>query len=349
MYNPLVSVIIVSFNAKHFLPKCLASLIKGTYKNIEILFVDNASTDGTVQYLKKYYPKIKILQNSKNLGFSPAHEGILAHVKGEAVLLLNTDTIIETNLISELVKALYREKDIGAVQPKILMYPKKERIDSIGSFFLFNGLLYHLGYDKDSRLPIYNQSLEIFSIKGAIVLVRKEVLKKVSFPASNGREECIFDLSYFTAFEDTDLSHRIWLAGYKILYIPTALGYHIGGGTNNKVRKSFIIFHSEKNRLATYIKNLSIKYLFKVLPLIIFMYEVTTLLHVLMGRFAIALAIQRAILWNIIHLKRTLEKRKYVQTFIRAVRDDDFLPKLTKPVRLSYYYYLLTGLKSYKD
>lgn len=350
MHTLLVSVIIVSFNAKRFLPKCLGSLTKGSYKNIEILFVDNGSTDGTSEYIEKYYPEITLLRNSKNLGFSPAHEGILTHVKGEAVLLLNTDTVVEKNLLSELVKALYEKKDIGAVQPQILMYPETNRIDSIGSFFLFNGLLYHYGYEKNAKLPIYNKPMEIFSTKGAIMLARKEVLEKVSFPAFGEHDTSIFDKDYFTAFEDTDLCMRIWLSGYKILYVPTARGYHVGGGTNNQVRRSFIIFHGEKNRLATYIKNLSSAYLFKILPRMFFMFQLEFLAYLLIRRrIDIALAIQKAILWNIVHLKDTLKKRSYVQTHIREIADEDFLPKLTKSARLSYYYYLLFGLKSYKD
>lgn len=350
MQTPLISVIIVGYNAKHFLPECLDSLIKGAYKNIEILYVDNGSTDGTSEYINKYYPQIILIQNSKNLGFSPAHEGILAKVKGDAVLLLNTDTIVGENLLKELMKVLYEKKDIGAVQPKILMYPEKDKIDSIGSFFLMNGLLYHFGYEKDQNLGIYNKPMEIFSTKGAVILIKKEVLDKVSFPKYGNHKASIFDQDYFTAFEDTDLSMRIWLAGYKILYVPTTTAYHIGGGTVKKMMKSFILFHGEKNRLATYLKNLSLKYLFKVLPRIIIMFQIECLTYLFIKRRVdIAFAIQKAIFWNIFHLKEILRKRYYVQTHIRAIDDEDFIPYLTKKVRLSYYYYLVIGLKGYED
>lgn len=347
---PLVSIIIVGFNAKHFLPKCLSSLVKSSYKNIEILYIDNGSSDGSCEYLEKYYPQVILVRHSKNLGFSPAHEGILKHVKGEAVLLLNTDTILEKNLLSELVNALYEKNDIGAVQPKILMYPKSSQIDSIGSFFLLNGLLYHYGYEKNEKPPIYNSRMEIFSTKGAIMLARKDVLEKVSFKAFGRHDASIFDCDYFTAFEDTDLSMRIWLSGYKILYVPTARGYHIGGGTNNKARKSFIVFHGEKNRLATYIKNLSIQYLCKVLPRMFLMLQVEFLVYLLFRKnVGSAIAIEKAILWNFFHIRDTLRKRKFIQNTVRLVPDNSFLPMLTKSVRLSYYYYLMVGLDRYKD
>lgn len=336
----LISVVIVGYNAKHFLPECLGSLTKGSYKNIEILYIDNGSTDGTSEYINKYYPQIILIQNSKNVGFSPAHEGILAKVKGDAVLLLNTDTIAEGNLLKELVKALYEKKDIGAVQPKILMYPEKDKIDSIGSFFLLTGFLYHVGYEKDSSLAIYNKPMEIFSTKGAIMLIKKEVLDKTG----------LFDNDYFTAFEDTDLCMRIWLAGYRILYVPSTKAFHIGGGTVMKMIRSFVVFHGEKNRIATYIKNLSPKYLLKVIPRIIIMLQIEFLMYLIIKRrIDLAFSIQKAILWNIFHLKKILKKRYYVQTRIRVVGDESFLPYLTKKVRLSYYYYLVIGLRGYKD
>ena len=273
-----------------------------------------------------------------------------AQVKGDAVLLLNTDTIVERNLLKELVKVLYEKKDTGAVQPKILMYPDKNKIDSIGAFFLNNGLLYHFGYEKDHNRSIYNKPMEIFSTKGAIMLIKKEVLDKVSFPSYGNHRASIFDQDYFTAFEDTDLSIRIWLAGYKILYIPTTKAYHIGGGTVKKMMRSFVLFHGEKNRLATYLKNLSPKYLFRVLPRIIIMFQIECLAYLIIKRrIDIVFAIQKAILWNIFHLKEILKKRHYVQTRIRAVNDESFIPYLTKKVRLSYYYYLMIGLKGYKD
>jgi len=340
MQTPLVSVVIVGYNAKHFLPECLGSLTKGTYKNIEILYIDNGSTDGTAGYIKKYYSNILLSKNSKNLGYSPAHKGILEKVKGDAILLLNTDTIVEKNLLEELVKVLYEKKGIGAVQPKILMYPDTGKIDSIGAFFLLTGFLYHVGYEKDSSLAIYNKPMEIFSTKGAIMLIKKEVLDKTG----------LFDNDYFTAFEDTDLCMRIWLAGYRILYVPSTKAYHIGGGTVMKMIRSFVIFHGEKNRIATYIKNLSPKYLFKVLPRLLIMLQLEFFAYLFVKRrLDVALAVQRAIIWNIVHLKEILKKRYYVQTRIRAVDDDSFIPNLTRKVRLSYYYYLVIGLSGYKD
>lgn len=339
MQKPLVSVIIVNWNGRKFLDDCLGSLSCIWYKNVEILFVDNVSSDDSVAFVRKNFPKIKIIQNKTNLGLSGGHDVAFEKAKGEAILLLNTDTIVEKNFLTVLVDVLFSDEQYGAVQAKILLLSKNV-IDSIGSFFLPNGNLYHFGREKDPNLTIYNQPMEIFSTKGACMLIKTHVLRKTG----------LFDKDFFVYFEDTDLCMRIWLSGYKILYTPKAFIYHKGGGASKQMISAYIEFHSYKNRICTYIKNLSIGYLCKVLPVMLFLYEVAAILYILMGRLAVALAIQKAILWNVLHIKDTLAKRKYVQTCIRTVQDNDFLPKLTKPVRVSYYYYqIFGGMEKYTD
>lgn len=341
MHNPLVSIIIVNWNGRRFLEDCLGSLSKVEYNNSEIFFVDNASKDDSVDFVKKNYPNIKIIKNSKNLGYAGGHEGSFRKARGELVLLLSTDTIVEKNLLSQLIKAIYSEKNIGAVMPKLLMYPHKNLIDSIGSFFLSSGIIYHMGRNKDQSNPKYNKSMEIFSGKGACMLFKKEVLAKTG----------LFDKDYFAYFEETDLCHRIWLSGNKVIYWPNTSVCHLGGGSSKQMVPSFILFHSYKNILCTYIKNLSLKYLIRVLPLTLIMYQCGFFVFLLTGKFRTAWAFQKAIFWNISNMKATLKKRKFVQSKVRKVSDDYFLPHITRHVSLRYYYYLFTGegLSKYHD
>src|SRR3989344_4808814 len=339
--NPLVSVIIVNWNGRRFLENCLGSLSKVIYKNTEIFFVDNASKDDSVAFVKKNYPNIKIIKNSKNLGYAGGHERAFRKASGELILLLSTDTIVEKNLLAELVEAVYSEENIGAVMPKLLMYPRKNLIDSIGSFFLPSGILYHMGRDKDQSKPQYNKSMEIFSGKGACLLFKKDVLKKTG----------LFDKDYFAYFEETDLCHRIWLSGNKIIYWPGTSVCHIGGGASKQMVAAFILFHSYKNILCTYIKNLSHKYLIRILPITLIIYQFGFFAYLFVGKFSIAWAFQKSIIWNVRNLPATLKKRRFVQNKIRTVSDDYFLPRVTRHVSLRYYYYLFTGegLSKYYD
>ena len=339
MRNPLVTVIIVNWNGLIYLPECLGSLEKIHYKHTEIFFVDNASTDGSVLFVKENFPDIKILYNKTNLGFAEGHEEALQKAKGNAILLLSTDTIVEANVLDELVKSLYAQDDIGAVQPKLLLFGEKNKIDSIGMFFLTSGWLYHYGRAKDADLPQYNVPMEMFSAKGACMLFRKEVLKRTG----------LFDKDYFAYFEETDLCHRIWLSGYRIVYTPKTQVIHKGGGSSKQMVPSYIYFHSYKNRLCTYIKNLSLGYLVWVLPKTLISYLMLMTVYMLSGNFSNAYSVLRAIIWNVTNLSNTLKKRKYIQTKIRRVDDQDFLPGITKSVRLSYYYYLFYDLSKYKD
>ncbi len=342
MVNPLVSVIIVNWNGKELLEDCLKSVYKTTYKNKEVIVVDNASKDDSVEYVKKNYPSARIVINKENLGFAEGNDVGFLQAKGDAILFLSNDTLVEKNVIDILIKTLYSSSTIGAVMPKILQYPQKEKIDSVGSFFLNSGFLYHYGHDQKDQKQ-FNKKQEIFSMKGACMLFKKEVIKKVG-------KLGIFDKDYFAYFEETDLCHRVWLSGYKVLCEPSTAIYHKGGRTSKRINYAWIQYNSFKNRIATYIKNFEVQNILTVLPLHLIFCEVTSFGYLAKFKFNESWGIQKAIFWNIIHLNETLAKRKVIQTTMRKIPDSEFLPKLTWHVRLSYYYYLFTGhLDRYKE
>lgn len=339
MHNPLVSIIIVNWNGRRFLESCLGSLSKIQYENTEIFFVDNASKDDSVAYVKKNYPKIKLIINSKNLGFAEGHDEAFKRSKGELILLLSTDTTVQENLLSEMVKTILSKSNIGAVMPKLVMFPRTDLVDSIGSLFLFSGMLYHIGREKDEKNPLYNKPMDVYSAKGACLLFRKKVLIETG----------LFDKDYFAYFEETDLCHRIWLAGYSVVYTPFTKVCHVGAGSSGQMAPAFIQFHSFKNRICTYIKNFSLMNLIKVLIGTFILYQITFIAFLIKRKPEIALTVQKAIFWNVVHLGETLKKRAHVQKVVRKVKDEDFLPNITGKVRLSYYYYMFWGLKYYKD
>lgn len=338
--KPLISVIIVNWNGKSILKDCLDAITKVNYKKVEILFVDNASVDDSVEFVKKNYPSIIVIVNKKNLGVGGGFEVGLGRVRGQAVLLLNTDAIVQKNLLTNLANVLYSDKKIGAVQPKLVLYPDKNLIDSIGCFFLSTGDLYHFGREKNQNDPLCNKRMEIFSTKGACMLIKTEVLNKIG----------LFDKDFFAYFEDTDFCIRMLLAGYIILYDPTETVFHRGGATSKNIMHSTILFHSYKNRIYSYLKNFSLKYIIKILPLLLFLYQIVFFGYIFTGRFSSALSVQKGIIWNVINLKSILKKRKYIQKNIRKISDDEYIPRLTRSVGLMYYWYqFFGGLGKYKD
>ena len=190
MKDPLVSIILVNWNGKHYLKLCLRSLAAVTYRSKEIILVDNASTDGSAEWVRSQYKNVRIIKQKENLGFAGGHDAGLREARGDLILLLNVDTVVEPSFLSKLVKRLQDDQNIGILQPKVMLEEDRRLIDSIGSFFLPSGLLYHYGREKDETIPQYNIPLDIFSAKGVCMLVRREVIDRVG----------LFDTKYFAYF-----------------------------------------------------------------------------------------------------------------------------------------------------
>ena len=143
---------------------------------------------------------------------------------------------------------------------------------------------------------------------------------------------------------------RAYLAGYKIRYVPNSFIYHKGGNTAGMLPASFIQFHAYKNRIYTYMKNMEIGTLLKVMPVHLLLYLAVTGAFFLRGQFSLGFAVLRSIWWNIVNIPLILKKRKYLNTKIRKIRDRDYLHELTRQVRPSYYIHLFTtSLAGYKD
>ncbi len=339
MSRDLISVVIVNWNGLHFLKDCLPLLYKSSYTKFEVVLVDNGSTDGSLEFIQKEYPKIIVVRNSVNKGFAEANNQGYEKTKGEYVLLLNNDTKVTKNFMEPLINALKADKKLGAVQSKILSMDDPRLLDSVASFFTSTGMLYHYGYhQKDAKK--YSRRLQTYTAKGACMMLKREVIEKVG----------LFDPRFFAYFEESDLCHRIWLAGYTIEYIPESVINHKIGGTSNSMQNSFIQFHSFKNRINSYIKNLGILQLLLILPLHLFICELIAIAFVFKGRADLFLAIHRAFAWNIEHFHETIKIREKVQTKIRKVSDSEFFPFIKKDPEFNYYYSLFTkSLVGYKD
>ena len=235
MSVPKVSIIIVNYNGKELLQKCLDSLLKVNYDNFEIILVDNNSTDGTVEFITKNYPSLIIIKLDSNKGFAEPNNVAAKISKGKYLLFLNNDTVVTPNFISEMVKVMETDKKIAVCQ-SLLLKPDGS-VDSSGDF------IDHLGVVYNSKTKI-DEIREVSSARGASMLVRSDIFEKLDG----------FDQKFFITFEDVDLCWRSWILGYRVLIIPTSIVYHEGGITIKKI-KSEIAFHGFKNQLAMKITN----------------------------------------------------------------------------------------------
>lgn len=336
MKTPLVSIIIINWNGMRWLKNCFGSLYAQEYRPFEIIFVDNASRDESVSWVRKNYPKTKIFINKKNLGFADANNIGYRVVKGKYILFLNNDTKVTRTFLTELVTVLKKDSTTGCVQSKILLMDHRDTHDSVGAFLTPTGFLYHYGFGK-KNIAKYNKEIELFTAKGACMMFPKSVLDTVSIDGN------IFDPDYFAYFEESDLCHRVWLAGYRIVYAYKSVIYHKMGATSSGMNNAFIQYHSFKNRIRTYLKNLQIT---SLIPMIFMQWIFTegfSLYSLLRGKIQLSLAMQRALFWNIIHFGETLRLRGIVQKRIRTVNDSIIAKKIERRPCLSYYVGLVLG------
>lgn len=247
MLKKLASVIVVNWNGKHHLEDCFSSLLEQDYPELEIIMVDNASSDGSIEFMKKRFPEVNIVQNITNIGFGPAVNRGIVIGKGEYFLFLNNDLTLESTCITELIKSM-EKPGIGGVIPKILMFDKRDIINSFGVDVNYLGIACPRRiYEKDQE-SLVEEEVPC----GGIFMFHGYFIKKIGG----------FDESIFFYHEDHDLSWRIRLLGKKMIVNPRAVIYHKYHFSKNKNK----FYYSEKNRLYLLLKNYSLKTLILIFP-----------------------------------------------------------------------------------
>lgn len=245
-----LAIVILNWNGKNWLEKFLPNVIEHT-KNAEIYVIDNASTDDSVDFLKKNFPAVKIVFNKENLGFAGGYNEGLKSVDAEIYCLLNSDVEVTENWLDSVLYLFEKDKNIAAIQPKILDYNRKYYFEFAGAA---GGLIDNLGYpycrgrvfenlEKDEGQ--YNDETEIFWASGCCLFIRSE-----DFWVQNG-----FDERFFAHQEEIDLCWRLKNSGKKIFYTGKSKVYHVGGGTLNKQspQKTYL---NIRNNLSMMLKNL---------------------------------------------------------------------------------------------
>ena len=221
----MVSVVIPNLNGEKLLPICLDTLKIQTFQDFEVIVVDNGSRDGSLRLLKEEYPHVKIISLDKNYGFAlPVNRGIEA-ASGEFVCLLNNDIELDPKWMEAMYEALLKNPEVGSCGPKMLRYWERERINVLGIRVNSNGDVEIIGageYDKGQ----YEEVKYVFGVNAGASMYRRSMFDDIGF----------FDEAFFASFEDVDLSFRAQLAGYKALYVPQSIAYHMVGATIKKRR-----------------------------------------------------------------------------------------------------------------
>ena len=232
--KPLVSIIVLNYNAGELLLNCIKSLKKSTYQNIEILVVDNISSDDSHTKCKKQFPDIKLIQNRKNLGYCGGNNVGIKEAKGEFIVILNPDTIVEENWLDEMFNA-FNEFGDGLYQPKIISLNESDIIQSTGNMIHVFGF----GFARDKGKEIIEKKEEIEKIgyaSGTCLFTTKKVLEKVG----------LLDEFLFLYHDDLDLGWRAAQIGINSYYVPKSKIFHAESYSLKWSAKKF--YWLERNR-----------------------------------------------------------------------------------------------------
>lgn len=309
--QPLISILIVNYNGGDVLNDCLNSLERSNYKNLEIIVVDNGSTDGSARLVEENHKEVRLVRSPTNLGFAAGNNLALESAKGKYVTLLNGDTEVEPSWLDHLVGFAESHPEGGAFTPKVLFFGDKDTINSAGGLCDIYGYSPLRGtFEKDRGQ--FDKTEEVFYSHGAATMIRKDLVDQIG----------LLDGTYFIYHEELDLCWRVWMFGYKVYYIPESFVYHklqkrLFYSKGKLAQRHFLL---KRNRILTIVKN-------HKSPLILFISLVVTsvvslveLLYYLIfrGDTESPKGIIRGFLWNAQHLSEVVQKRREVQKLYRV-------------------------------
>ena len=311
MIKPLVSVLVLSFNERHRLDSFKKSLekLEGNF-SLEVILADNGSTDGTVQWASKNGWKVSG-NAGKNIG-TPIYNYALAKASGEFIFFIQNDMAFEGDCLQKLLDEMHEHPKTAHACPKLLDYFDHSKVDVAGSWLsrsFYGGSIKDHSLNR-AEIPFYGTGL-----------LRASALK-----AAGGY---IYHPDYFLYGEDVDLGLRLWASGFKVVFVPGAIVYHMGAQSEKLFKKPFLTYLVERNQLRNLLKNLEAKNVLLLLPYALSMRIFSIAKDILHFDFARALCRVRAIGWIALNFPAVLRERKQNKA-LRKVPDSSFMHIFTE-------------------
>jgi GT2 family glycosyltransferase len=313
---PAVSIIIPHWNGRRHLDGCLQALRRQTFPDIEILLVDNGSTDGSQAYVRHHFPEVRLIELGENRGFTGACNAGWAAAHGEFVLLLNNDTEADAGWVAAVVAAFHRHPRAGIVASKLLLYDRRDHFHSAGDYYRIDGLPGNRGVWQQDVGQFDSEEL-VFSACGAAAGYRQTMLAEIGF----------LDDDFFFSCEDVDMGWRANLLGWEVWYVPTAVVYHKLKATGGSETGSY---YDGRNFLYLLWKNYPDSLLRRHWRLVLRAQLRITLAALRAWRGAAARARLRGQLAGLLGFYRLLPKRQFIEANRRL--DDDSLTNRLTPV-----------------
>ena len=255
-----VSVIIVNYNGQHLLGDLFESLAKQTYPAAEVIMVDNASADASIEYVRQNFSWVKVVPSATNTGFAGGNNLGLTNTNGSYIALLNSDAVVHERWLAELVLALDKDESIGAAVSKIHIAIDKPTIDCAGAEFNNLGFVWGRGANEPDTGQ-FDEAMAVPALTACSTLIRRSALEG----------NPLFDSKLFMYYEEFDLALRLRGRGYSIFYVPTSIVYHKRSQAVKKVDRPYLFhqFYSNRNRLKILTKYYPLSVLARNLPLIL--------------------------------------------------------------------------------
>ncbi|HAN00282.1 MAG TPA: dTDP-Rha--alpha-D-GlcNAc-pyrophosphate polyprenol alpha-3-L-rhamnosyltransferase [Marinilabiliales bacterium] len=285
-----VAVVILNWNGKHFLEKFLPSVVEYSQGDgFEVWVADNGSTDASLNYIEQTFPQVKVIRFDQNYGFTGGYNKALSQIQATYYVLLNSDIEVTHRWIEPIVGYMDVHTDVAAAMPKLLSYNEKNKFEYAGAA---GGFLDKLGFPfcRGRLLNVieedhgqYNEISEVFWATGACMFVRSDLFHQLGG----------LDLDFFAHMEEIDLCWRLKNRGFRIMYIPDSVVYHVGGGTlpNNNPRKLFLNY---RNNLYLLYKNLPQGSFRSILFLRMILDGASSVMYLLQGKFSFFMAVPKA-------------------------------------------------------
>lgn len=253
MNQPLVSILILNWNGEEIIEESIISILNTSYKKLEIIVVDNASTDRSLDILDNY-PQIMVHKNPVNQGYAKGNNTGFSLCNGKYIATLNNDIIVEPDWLNDPIKVLESEESIGIISCRQMNSFDKNLIDTLYSYPTSYLLLGRFGCGQlfQPENPLFNEAGLTIGANGASAIYRKRLLTELG-----GFEE-----SFFAYHEECDLHMRAFYAGWKCIYVPTSVVYHKGSHSFNKIKKTFYYYH-ERNRIWFIYRNFPLSIILK--------------------------------------------------------------------------------------
>jgi GT2 family glycosyltransferase len=267
----LVSIIVVTFNNAKDIRACLDSLRAQTYRPVEIIVFDNASTDGTVDSIRIAYSEVRLVESEVNIGFAAANNRAAALAEGDFLAFLNPDTRVDPDWLLPLLQVLESDESVGAVTPSIVLADAPDKLNACGNEVHLSGITYCRDYGKPAS---DGPPVEVGAISGAAFAIRKDLFLKIG-----GFEE-----RFFLYFEDTDLSLRLRCTGLRCMVVPHSRVRHAYEAAFGSDKILFL----ERNRYLSLLSLMSKRILFMMLPSLLVLEVASWGYCVLRGREAMA-------------------------------------------------------------